>query len=175
MGNMKKTFGTVVCVLVLLAAIFVLAFLPKGDKETVYHDASAMLRDFENAITELNTEAELSGKFKPACFSYRWTNGSTVDYYCCYTSYRRDPVTEYTGLDDRSFEMMLDYERIENRRACEVNGLEAFQCEIGTRSYLCWTVSPTLSCVIEYTAGTVTEETVFQMAEIVWEPQIKSA
>ena len=43
----------------------------------------------------------------------------------------------------------------------------AFLCELGDRSYLCWTLSPDLSCVIEYSAEAISEESIFQIAESV--------
>lgn len=34
-------------------------------------------------------------------------------------------------------------------------------------AYLCWTISPTYSCVLEYTAGSISEADIFHMAESV--------
>ena len=57
-----------------------------------------------------------------------------------------------------------------NRRECKVNEYDALLCELGDRSYFCWTLSPELSCVIEYSAGLVEEASIFQMAESVSMP-----
>jgi len=56
---------------------------------------------------------------------------------------------------------------LENRRDCEVNGLEAVIGELDGLTYLCWTISPTYSCVLEYTAGSIPEADIFRMAESV--------
>lgn len=59
---------------------------------------------------------------------------------------------------------------MENRRECKVNEYDAFLCEQGDRSYLCWTLSSETSCVIKYSAGLVEEASIFQMAESVSMP-----
>ena len=63
--------------------------------------------------------------------------------------------------------MVIDVDQIENRRECMVNEYDAFLCEMGERSYLCWTLTPEITCVIEYSANTVNEFDIFQMAESV--------
>jgi hypothetical protein len=61
--------------------------------------------------------------------------------------------------------IVVDPEQMENRRECKVNEYDAFLCELGARSYLCWTLSPEISCVIEYSTGAVDEASIFRMAE----------
>ena len=63
--------------------------------------------------------------------------------------------------------MVIDFTQIQNRRDCKVNAYDAFQCEIDDRSYLCWTISPEISCVIEYSADVNDEADIFRMAESV--------
>ena len=48
-----------------------------------------------------------------------------------------------------------------------INEYDAFQCEIDDRSYLCWTISPEISCVIEYSADVNDEADILRMAESV--------
>ena len=73
----------------------------------------------------------------------------------------------YTGLDMNAIGIVIDPELIENKRECRVNEYDAFLCELGDRSYLCWTLSPELSCVIEYSKGVVEDGSIFRMAESV--------
>lgn len=63
--------------------------------------------------------------------------------------------------------MVIDFAQIKNRQDCKVNEYDAFQCEIGERSYLCWTISPEISCVIEYSADVTDEAGILRMAESV--------
>lgn len=66
---------------------------------------------------------------------------------------------------------MVDIDTLENSRECNINGLPAIMGEAKGRMYLCWTLDPENSCVIEYTAGAVSEEDLFHMAESVELPQ----
>ena len=63
--------------------------------------------------------------------------------------------------------MVVNMTLIENKRECKVNEYDASLCEQGDRSYLCWTLSPEISCVIEYAKGAVEEASIFRMAESV--------
>ena len=53
---------------------------------------------------------------------------------------------------------------LENRRDCEVNDKEAVIGELDGQTYLCWTISPTYSCILEYTARAIPEADIFRMA-----------
>ena len=70
-------------------------------------------------------------------------------------------------LDMNAIGMIVDLEQMENRRECKVNEYDALLCELGDRSYLCWTLSPEISCMIEYSKGSVEEASIFRMAESV--------
>ena len=62
---------------------------------------------------------------------------------------------------------VLDVDSLENPRNCKVNGMDGLWGELGDKTYLCWTISPKYSCVIEYPTGTVVEEDIIRMAESV--------
>ena len=66
--------------------------------------------------------------------------------------------------------MVIDFAKIENKQSCKVNEYDAFQCEMGDQSYLCWTISPEISCVIEYSADVNAEADIFRIAESVQVP-----
>ena len=68
-----------------------------------------------------------------------------------------------------AIDLVIDVSQIENRRECTVNEYDAFLCELGDRSYLCWTISRELSCVIEYIIGIVKDEDVLKMAKSIVE------
>lgn len=70
--------------------------------------------------------------------------------------------------------LVIDVSQIENKRECTANEYDAFLCEIGERSYLCWTLSPEISCVIEYSAKTTANDDILQIAESVQLPEIKN-
>lgn len=99
--------------------------------------------------------------------TYTDSKGNTIVYYCIQTVYLENESGGYTGLDINAIGLAIDLSQIENKRECTVNGYDAFQCEIADRAYLCWTLSPEISCVIDYDADTVNEDSIIKMAESV--------
>ena len=126
--------------------------------------------NMENALRELDEDYEYKSLSKVTPFSYTDSEGNTIIYYCCQTSYLSDGSGEHTGLNTDAIGMVIDFTQIKNRRECKVNAYNAFQCEMGERSYLCWTISPEISCVIEYGADSITDADIFRMAESVQTP-----
>ena len=124
----------------------------------------------ERALKEVNEDYECQSVSKVTPFPYTDSEGNTIVYYCYQTDYLGNGSGGYTGLDMNAISLAVDTEQIENKRECKVNGYDAFQCELGDRSYLCWTLSPEFSCVIEYSKGSIDEADIFRMAESVPEP-----
>lgn len=121
----------------------------------------------ENALKEVDEDYACKSLSKVTQFSYTDSEGNIITYYCCQTSYLSDQSGEYTGLNTDAIGMVIDFAQINNRRECKVNEYDAFQCEMDERSYLCWTISPEISCVIEYSAEVNNEADIFQMAKSV--------
>ena len=121
----------------------------------------------ENALKEVDEDYECQSVAKVTPFTYTDSEGNTIVYYCIQTAYLEIESGGYTGLDMNAIGIVIDPELIENKRECRVNEYDAFLCELGDRSYLCWTLSPELSCVIEYSKGVVEEGSIFRMAESV--------
>ena len=123
--------------------------------------------NMENALKEVDEGYECKSISKVTPFTYANPNGNTIVYYCCQTTYIEDEYGENTGVNTDAIGMVIDFAKIENRRSCRVNSCAAFQCEIDERSYLCWTISPEISCVIEYSADVNDHAEIFRMAESV--------
>lgn len=121
----------------------------------------------ENALKEVDEDYECQSVAKVTPFTYTDSEGNTIVYYCIQTAYFENESGDYTGLDMNAIGIVIDPELIENKQECRVNEYDAFLCELGDRSYLCWTLSPELSCVIEYSKGVVEEGSIFRMAESV--------
>ena len=120
-----------------------------------------------NALKEVDEDYECQSVAKVTPFTYTDSEGNTIVYYCIQTAYLENESGDDTGLDMNAIGIVIDPELIENKRECRVNEYDAFLCELGDRSYLCWTLSPELSCVIEYSKGVVEEGSIFRMAESV--------
>lgn len=124
----------------------------------------------ENAIKEVDDSYECKYVSTVTPYTYADSEGNTIVCYCCLTTYFTDKPMEYTGLNMEAIGMVIDADLIENKRECAVNAYDAFQCEIGDRTYLCWTLSPEISCVIEYSKDAAEEADIFRMAESVSAP-----
>lgn len=121
----------------------------------------------ENALKEVDEEYECQFVSKVTPFTYTDSEGNTIIYYCCQTAYVSNESGDDTGLDMNAIGRVEDTAMVENRKDCRVNEYDAFLCNVADRSYLCWTLSPEISCVIEYSKGAVEEASIFQMAESV--------
>ena len=126
--------------------------------------------NLEKALQEVDEDYWCKSISKVTPFSYTDSAGNIITYYCCQTFYLSDESREYSGLNTDAISMVIDFAQIENRRECKVNAYEAFLCEMGEQSYLCWTISPEISCVIEYSADVIGEADIFRMAESVQVP-----
>ena len=125
------------------------------------------LYNVESALQEIDESWELQSLTQVTPFCYQNPDGDTITYYCCITTYMDNTPTEYLGINQAAMEQVVDMDALENRRDCEVNGLAAFIGELDGQTYLCWTISPTYSCVLEYTAGSISDADIFRMAESV--------
>ena len=123
------------------------------------------LYNVESALQEIDESWELQSLTQVTPYCYQNSDGDTITYYCCITIYVDDEPAESFGLNKTALEQVVDMDALENRRDCEVNGLEAVIGELDGLIYLCWTISPTYSCVLEYTAGSIPEADIFRMAE----------
>lgn len=124
----------------------------------------------ENALKEVDEDYECKSISKVTPYTYADPDGNTIVYYCCQTTYIEDEYGNNTELNAEALGMVIDFAKIENKRSCKVNEYDAFQCEMGERSYLCWTISPEVSCVIEYSADVTDEADIFRMATCVQLP-----
>lgn len=124
----------------------------------------------ENALKEADEDYKCKSISKVTPYTYADPAGNTIIYYCCQTTYIEDEYRDDTELNTDAIGMVIDFAEIENKRHCKVNGHDAFLCEIEERSYLCWTISPEISCVIEYSADLNDEADIFRMAQSVQLP-----
>ena len=128
------------------------------------------IHNIENALKEVDEDYECKSISKVTPYTYADPEGNTITYYCCQTTYVSDESGEHTGLNTDAIGMVIDFAQIQNRQNCKVNAYDAFRCEMGERSYLCWTISPEISCVIEYSADVNDEADIFRMAASVQKP-----
>ena len=170
---MKKKFllcaGIVMLVVVIILGVW--RYIEARNRQTDSNwKLAEQIYKMENALKELDDDYECKSISKVTPFTYADLDRNTITYYCCQTTYISDEYGKDTGLNTDAIGMVLDFAEIENKRHCKVNGHDAFLCKIEERSYLCWTISPEISCVIEYSADAIDEADIVRMAESVQLP-----
>ena len=119
----------------------------------------------ETARKEGDEGYECESIFGVTPFTSSDSGGKTIAYYWCQTAYATDEPKDYTGLSMAAIDLVIAIDMAENGKECKVIEFDAFLCEIDDRTYLCWTLSSEISCVIEYNADTESESDIFLMAE----------
>ena len=152
--------------LILIAGIVWYRTVEKRENDPNWQIAKEIYK-VENALQEVDEDYECQSVSKVTPFTYTDSEGNTIIYYCVQTAYLENESGDDTGLDMNAIGMVVNPEQMENERECKVNEYDALLCELRDRSYLCWTLSPELSCVIEYSAEAISEESIFRMAESV--------
>ena len=121
----------------------------------------------QTALQEVDEDWSLESLSSVYPLSYQDGKGNIINYYCCTSTYPNGEPTDFSGLNKTALSQVLDVDSLENPRNCKVNGMDGLWGELGDKTYLCWTISPKYSCVIEYPTGTVVEEDIIRMAESV--------
>jgi len=98
---------------------------------------------------------------------YSDAEGNTIIYYICVTTYYEADANDQTGLNTDAISAVIPPNEAESCRECTVSGLPAAIYQKDGRAYLCWTIIPELSCVIEYDPAVENEADMFRMAESV--------
>lgn len=165
----KKIAVTVIaCVLfVAVAAMAVWGIKVYQRENDPYWQMAKKLYNVESALQEIDGDWKLESLSQVTPYHYQNPDGNTITYYCCTTTYVNDEPTEYAGIHKTALEQVIDIDDLENRRDCDVNGFDAVLGELDGKAYLCWTISPKYSCVIEYVPVDIDEADVFRMAQSV--------
>lgn len=98
---------------------------------------------------------------------YSDEEGNIIRYYICVTTYYEADANDQTGLNMDSISAVINPDEAESCRECAVSDLPAAIYQKDGRAYLCWTILPELSCVIEYDPAVESEADIFRMAESV--------
>lgn len=132
-----------------------------------YLQIAEEINGIENTLKAVDENAVCESISKVTPCSYTDSEGNTIVYYCCQTRYVPNESGKDVGLDLASIRMVVDLDWMENKRECWVNEFEAVHGKIGNRYYLCWTISPEMSCIIEYDADQTDFTDILHMAESV--------
>lgn len=157
----KKTWLILaaICILLIIAA----ATIPIN-RTTPEDDMMDMLKRVENALGE---EWKKQTVTKVSDLVYSDDGGNTIVYHVCTTTYYEADSAKQSGLNTDAISTVISPGEAENCRECTVSGLPAAIYQKDGRAYLCWTIIPELSCVIEYDPAVESEEDMLRMAESV--------
>lgn len=157
----KKTWLILaaVCILLIGAVSIIIANHPTPQDEMM-----DMLNRVENVLGD---EWKKQTVTKVSDLVYSDDEGNTIVYHVCTTTYYEADATEQTGLNTEAIAAVIAPDEAESCQECTVSGLPAAIYQKDGRSYLCWTIIPELSCVIEYDPAVESEEDMLRMAESV--------
>ena len=157
----KKTrlIIVVICTLLIVAIAITIANRPTPEDEMM-----DMLNRVENALGD---EWKKQTVTKVSDFVYSDDKGNTIIYYVCITTYYEADAAEQTGLNIDAISAIIPPDKAESNRECTVGNLPAAIYQKDGRAYLCWTIIPELSCVLEYDPTKQSEDDMLRMAESV--------
>lgn len=168
MNTKKILLVTLICIMAIATAMEIVWGIRIYQSEQYpYWQAAKEIYKVQTALQEVDEDWKLESLSEVRPFVIKGPNNVSINYYCCITSYLNEEPAETDGLNKAALDLMIDIDTLENRNDCKIGGWEGVQGELEGLTYLCWTVSPKYSCVMEYTAGTVTEEDIFHMAKSV--------
>jgi hypothetical protein len=159
---MKKKIWLIIvtiCILLVLAVAITLTNRPTPQDE---------MMDMLNRVAKaLGDEWKKQTVTKVSDLVYSDDEGNTIVYHVCTTTYYETDTTQQSRLNTEAISVIISPDEAESYRECTVSGLPAAICQKGGRAYLCWTIIPELSCVIEYDPTVESEEDMLRMAESV--------
>lgn len=158
---MKKTGLIIADICILLVLAGAIAFANHSTPEDEMMD---MLNRVENALGDEWKKQTIT---KVSDFVYSDGKGNTIIYYVCITTYYEADAAEQSGLNIDAISAIIPPDKAESNRECTVSNLPAAIYQKDGRAYLCWTIIPELSCVLEYDPTKQSEEDMLRMAESV--------
>ncbi len=160
----RKMLLSFLCVCVLLMILF---FQKRMDSEQENNDGNLLeaAADVEVAMMEMDADWQKVSQTMDTPVTFSSDDGNTIIYHCLTTEFFQDHPVDLSGVDLQAVQCVIDPIDADSVRGCFVNEVSALLCTKGERAYLCWTLSPEYSFVIEYTSDAVVEEDIFVMAE----------
>ncbi len=167
MKNRKLPIVLMICVVVIAAMICIIGGIAASadDNKTDAEKMREMADRVENAILSVDDSYKKQIEVVTYPLTYQDANGNTIVFTQCHTKYYEADPSEIDGLHIESIESVISLpDEYEN---CSVGEMVAAWFEKNDRAFLCWTISPEVSCVIEYSPDSVMRADIFKMAESV--------
>ena len=171
--NKKKILRRILICILSIATVVLLVWDIKNylrEQDPRWQMAKEIYR-VQTVLHQVDDNIKLESISEVSPFVITGPNGASINYFCCITSYLNEEPNEIVGLNKAALDLVIDVDILENRCSFKVGSWESVRGELDGQTYLCWTISPKYSCVLEYTEGTITEEDIIHIAESVELPQ----
>ena len=157
----------VALMLIIAASLFMFSCQKEmSDYEKSKADFLENAKRIESALQEVHPDLKSLGYTEVKNVSYEIKGGGDIQYYFCKTTYF-DEVPELNGVHLEAVQSIVDIDNAEDSKETKILEYDAVIYTLNEHEYLCWTISPEISCVLEYTPGTVSDEDIRLMAESV--------
>ncbi len=162
---MKSKWTVAVIIMILIIIGYWTKFYYDIKAEIRRRDPEVVAQEIENALNEVKPGWEKKSVTVDQPVTFADNEGNTIVYHCLETTHYDNELRESIGVDIDIVGLVVDVSEAGSIRDCMVSDLPAILYMKNDRAYLCWTLSPKYSFVIEYTPGAVLEEEIFRMAE----------
>ena len=159
MKQKKCLIITSICILLVLTGAIALT-----NRLAPQDEMMDMLNQVENALGDKWKKQTVT---KVSDLVYSDSKGNNIVYHICTTTYYEADATKQSGLNTEAISAVISPDEAESCQECTVSGLPAAIYQKDGQAYLCWTVRPELSCIIEYDPAVESEKDMFRMAESV--------
>ena len=168
MNKKKILLGIIICIFtIVITAGIVCGIIIHQRENDPYWQTAKEIYKVQTALQEADEDWKLESLSDVRPFVIKGPNGISINYYCCITSYLNEEPAEIDGLNKAALDLVVDIDTLKNRSDCKVGTWDGVMGELNGLTYLCWTVSPKYSCVMEYTSGTAAEGDIIRIAESV--------
>ncbi len=159
----KKLIISLIVVIFVLGVAFAIGALVKENKDT----PQDMINRIESAIKEVlgddvkkKTETVVAGTLK-----YADKEGNEINYHILKTTYYEADPSEVAGINVDALRVLINPDSANSCKKMKIKNWDAALYEFDEQSYLCWTDTPEISYVLEYSPEAVPDEEIIKMAE----------
>lgn len=128
-----------------------------------------MIEKIENAMYEVLGDdlKKMSQHELIATIEYGMKDGTGdgIQYRMIKSTYFEEDPSEITGFNETAVGVLFDVASVDSSEEMKINEWDARLYRIDGKSYLCFTVSPEMTYVLEYNAEEVADEEIIKMAE----------
>ena len=135
----------------------------RGKSPNPVENPEEMLGRIENALGDEYKKQSMTELV--ATLKYGDEEGNEINYYILKTTYYEADPAEITGLNTEAIKLIVNPDRADSCQKMKIQDWDAALYERGELSYLCWTYSPEVSYILEYSPYAFADEEIIKMAE----------